>query len=169
MSARRVPVRRAGRCDVRGLSTVEFAVVGAVVFLILFGVIEVSRAAFTRAMLEEGARRAARLAAVCPIDDPYIVAAARFTDKDWGVRILPGLGADNVTLRYLDENGGVVGDPTTDFTAIRFVRITIADHQVPLFIPFFDLTYKPGPVSSTQPAESLGVTPTEITPCQPSP
>jgi hypothetical protein len=153
----------------RGLSSVEFAVVGAVVFIILFGVIEVARAAFSRAMLEEGARRAARLAAVCPVNDPYIVQAARFAEKDWGARIIPGLAAGNIALAYLDAAGATVADPVTDFTDIRFVRITIAGYELPLFLAFLDVTYRPGPVSSTQPVESLGVTPTEITPCLPPP
>lgn len=152
-----------------GLSSVEFAVVGTAVFIVLFGVIELARAAYSRAMLEEGTRRAARLAAVCPVNDPYITAAARFLDKDWGARIIPGLTAGNVTLRYLDAAGAVVADPVTSFTAIRFARVTVDGYQLPLFLAFLDITYQPGPVSSTQPVESLGVTPTEITPCQPSP
>ncbi len=159
----------AGRRRIQGLSSVEFAVVGAVVFIILFGVVEVARAGFARTMLEEGARRAARLAAVCPVNDPYIVAAARFAERDWGARIIPNLAAGNVTLSYLDGNGVTVADPVTDFTAIRFARVTTAGYELPLFIAFLDITYRPGPVSSTQPVESLGVTPTEITPCLPSP
>lgn len=162
-----VDARTIGGRRSRGLSSVEFAVVGAVVFIIMFGVIEVARAAFTRVMLGEGARRAARLAAVCPLNDPYIIAAARFAEKDWGARLIPNLGAGNVTLAYLDGNGAVVADPVTNFTSIRFVRITVAGYELPLFLAFIKVTYKPGPVSSTQPAESLGVSPTEITPCLP--
>ena len=45
---------------------------------LIFGVIEVARAGFSRAMLEEGVRRAARLATVCPVNDPYVADAARF-------------------------------------------------------------------------------------------
>lgn len=152
-----------------GLSTVEFAVVGAVVFLILFGVIDVARAAFARAMLEEGARRAARLAAVCPVEDAYITAAARFAEKDWGARIIPNLDAGSVSVQYLDAAGAPVADLEDDFTDIRFVRVTVSGYEVPLFVPFLEIDYQPGPVSSTQPVESLGVTPTEITPCLPPP
>lgn len=150
-----------------GLSTVEFAVVGAVVLLVVFGVIEIARAAYSRAMLEEGVRRAARLAAVCPVNDPYITAAARFVERDWGSSVVPDLAASDVTLRYLDADGAVIADPVTGFNSIRFARVTIAGYQSPLFIPFLNLTYQPAALSSTQPVESLGVTPTEITPCLP--
>ncbi|NCW46511.1 MAG: pilus assembly protein [Gemmatimonadaceae bacterium] len=153
----------------RGLSAVEFAVVGAAVFMLLFGVIEVARAAFARTMLGEGIRRAARLAAVCPVNDPYIINAARFEEKNWGARLIPNLAARNVSLQYLDINGAVIADPATDFTSIRFARVTVAGYAIPLFMPYIDFTYQPGPVSSTQPAESLGVSPTEIRPCLPTP
>jgi Flp pilus assembly protein TadG len=152
----------------RGLSTVEFAVVGAVVFVVLFGVIEAGRAGFARAMLEEGARRAARLGAVCPVDDPYVAAAARFAEADWGARLLPGVTAAQVAVQYLDVDGVPVNDPIADFTAIGFVRVSISGYALPLFVPFLDLVYRPDAVSSIQPAESFGVSPTEILPCLPS-
>lgn len=152
----------------RGLSAVEFAVVGAAVFIILFGVIEAGRAGFARAMLEEGARRAARLGAVCPVDDPYVAAAARFVEDDWGARLLPGVSASQVAVQYLDIDGAPVADPVADFTLIRFVRVSISGYELPLFVPFLDITYEPDPVSSIQPAESFGVSPTEILPCLPS-
>lgn len=152
----------------RGLSAVEFAVVGAAVFIVLFGVIEAARAGFARAMLEEGVRRAARLGAVCPVNDPYIAQAARFVEDDWGARLLPGVTAAQVAVEYLRLDGTPIPDPTADFTSIRFVRVTIADYALPLFVPFLDLTYEPDAVSSIQPAESFGVSPTEILPCLPS-
>ena len=151
-----------------GLSAVEFAVVGAVVFLLILGVIEGARAAYSRVMLEEGVRRAARLGAVCPINDPYVAAAARFMETTWGARLLPGVTAAQVAVQYLDANGVPVPDPTNNFTSIRFVRVSISGYELPLFLPFLDITYKPKAVSSTQPAESFGVSPTEILPCLPS-
>ena len=50
-----------------GLVTVEFALIGAFFFLILFSIIEFGRLLFTWNTLDEVTRRAARLAAVCPI------------------------------------------------------------------------------------------------------
>ncbi len=51
----------------RGLTTVEFAICGTVFLIFLFGVIETGRMLFTWNALDEMTRRAARLAAVCPI------------------------------------------------------------------------------------------------------
>lgn len=152
----------------RGTSTVEFAIVGITVFLVLFGAIEVSRIAFERTMMEEGVRRAARLGAVCPVNDPYIANAARFVERNWGVHFIPNLLSNSVTVTYLDANGTIVVDPAANFIALRFVRVTIADYVSPLDIPLLNLTYRPAPISSTQPVESLGVSPTEILPCLPA-
>lgn len=151
----------------RGTTTVEFAIVGAIVFLLIFAAIEASRAAFARSMLEEGARRGARLAAVCPLNDPYISNAARFVERDRGLRLIPNLTADMVSVAYLDATGTVLPNPAANFTAINFVRVTIAGYETALFIPFLNLTYRPGALSSTLPVESLGVSPTEILPCLP--
>ena len=56
----------------RGITTVEFAIVGALLMMMLFGVIEFGRALFVANALVEGTRRGARIAAVCPIDDPLV-------------------------------------------------------------------------------------------------
>lgn len=171
MITRRSPARghrHTARRRQRGLSAVEFAVAGAAVFIVIFGVVEAARAGFARAMLEEGVRRAARLGAVCPVNDPYVAAAARFAEADWGARLLPGVDAGQVAVQYLDLDGTPIADPVADFTDIRFVRVTTSGYSLPLFVPFLDLTYEPDAVSSIQPAESFGVSPTEILPCLPS-
>lgn len=160
--------RGAGRARQRGLSAVEFAVVSAAVFILIFGVIEVARAGFSRAMLEEGVRRAARLATVCPVNDPYVADAARFVEDDWGARLMPGVRAAQIAVEYLDIDAAPIANPQADFTSIRFVRVSITGYELPLFLPFLDITYAPDAVSSVQPAESFGVSPTEILPCLPS-
>ena len=53
----------------RGATTVEFAIIGVAMLLVLFGVIEVGRAMFVMNALGEATRRAARMAAVCPLND----------------------------------------------------------------------------------------------------
>ena len=55
-----------------GLTTVEFAIVGLVLLTTLFAIIEFGRIVFTYNVLQEGARRAARVAAVCAVNDPAI-------------------------------------------------------------------------------------------------
>ncbi len=58
------------RCQQTGLATVEFAIVGLLLFVVIFGVIEFGRALFVVNTLTDGTRRAARLAVVCPVGDP---------------------------------------------------------------------------------------------------
>ena len=54
----------------RGTTTVEFAIVGTVLMVVVFAVIEFGRALFVINMLTEATRRGARMAAVCPVSDP---------------------------------------------------------------------------------------------------
>ena len=56
----------------RGITTVEFAIVGLLLFTMIFGVIEVARGYYVYTMLGDVARRGARLAAVCPVNDPAV-------------------------------------------------------------------------------------------------
>ena len=49
----------------KGMYTVEFAIVGAALFMIVFGAIEVARAMFAYNTIAEATRRGARVAAVC--------------------------------------------------------------------------------------------------------
>jgi len=120
-----------------GLTTVEFAVVGVVVITVLFAVIEFGRIIFTLNMLQEGARRAARVAAICAVDDPTIAQRA----------ILPGLHGLNVDVDYLPHNG----------VANKFVRVTISGYVMQIAIPFINPEFEAPAFSVTLPAESLGV------------
>jgi len=51
-----------------GVYSIEFALVGAVFFLLLFAVLEVGRLFFVWNVLTEASRRGARLATVCHFD-----------------------------------------------------------------------------------------------------
>ena len=130
----------------RGLVTVEFAIVGAALLMVIFGCLEFGRATYTFAALNEGTRRAARLAAVCPINDPVILPAVNFL----GVN---GLGTSNV--KYLDANGGSLG-ATPASSDVYYVQVN-AFASLPLAIPFSSLVLSPS-FTVTLPAESLGIT-----------
>lgn len=125
------------RTSQRGLTTVEFAVVGVVFIMVLFAVIEFGRIVFTMNMLQEGARRAARVAAVCAINDPAIAGKAS----------LPGLHELNVDVQYLPHDG----------VPNRFVRVTISGYVMRIAIPFINPEFAAPEFSVTLPAESLGV------------
>lgn len=135
----------------RGTTTVEFAIVGLVFFTLIFTVIEFGRILFSMNVLEEGARRATRVAAVCAVGDAAITDAAVFV-------AMPGFSATNVFPEYLDQNGAPLGDPAgADYVSIRFVRVRIADVSFPVAIPFVTPTFDAPEFSSTLPRESLGV------------
>lgn len=137
-----------------GLYTVELAVVGTVLFMLLFGAVEFGRLLYTFEMLGEGTRRAARLAAVCPLNDPGITATAQFAT-------LPNFGSGNVQVQYLDANGNA----TATYSSIEYVRVQVVGYSIPLSIPLVNPTVTAPDFAVTLPRESLGVTPTATYTC----
>ena len=139
-----------------GLSTVEFSIVAVVLFMLIFGVIEVGRAFFVASALDEATRRGARMAAVCPVNDPAIAQAAAFDSA-----LIPGLDANDIVVEYLDESAGVVPNPTdpAGFITIRFVRVRVVGFQHQMFIPLATaLSQFTMPEYATiLPRESLGI------------
>lgn len=126
----------------RGLYTVEFAIVGLLLFILLFSVIELGRLYFTVNTLNETVRRGARLAAVCDISDPVILRRAIFNAAgDSGASsLITNLDTADLTLTYLDEDGNQVAAPadTTGadgFRAIRYVRLRLENFTFDLMIP----------------------------------
>jgi hypothetical protein len=138
----------------RGLTTVEFSVIGGVLMILLFGTLEFSRVLYTFAVLGEGTRRAARLAAVCPLGSPNIRATVDFAG-------LPNFNPGNVLVLYLDA----AGFPTGAYTNINAVQVRIVGYRIPLSIPFINPTVTAPPFTVTMPRESLGVSSTAVTPC----
>lgn len=133
----------------RGVTTVEFAIVGGLLLLIVFGIIEFGRIIFTLNVLQEGARRGARVAAVCQVGNAGVANAAIFTN-------LPGLTTANVDVQYLDGNG----NPTGAYDAIQYVRVRISGYRFRVYLPLADAALAAFPVpafTSTLPRESLGI------------
>lgn len=140
----------------RGTTTIEFAVVGVAALTLLFGCIEIGRLFFTLNTVAEATRRAARVAAVCPLNDPAVVRTALMTtgplDRN---RFLPGLTAGNVNVQYLDSAGA----PTGSLASVAYVRVAITGYTVSLAIPFLDSAIGIPSFVTTLPAESLGYRP----------
>jgi hypothetical protein len=139
-----------------GLTSVEFAIVGMIAMVAIFAVLEVGRAMFVLNALDEATRRGARMAAVCPLNDPAITGAALFEQAGGGA-LLSNLHAENVALEYLDATGARINDPAADYGRIRFVRVRIDDFQHRLIIPLFMTTFAAPGFETTLPRESLGV------------
>jgi len=147
------------RRNERGATTVEFAICGSVVILVILGGLEVNRAMFTLSVLKESTRRGARVAAVCPVNDPAIVQTTTFAS-------LPGLTAQNVRVEYLNQAGAVIGNPGGSFGTIEYVRVRIVNYQLQLLIPYVNRIVNAPELAVTLPRESLGVPRTGVvTPC----
>jgi hypothetical protein len=133
------------------MATVEFAIVAAVTLTIIFAVIEFGRILFMLNVLDEGARRATRVAVVCAVQDAAITDAAMFMT-------MPGLTPTNIVTNYLDEDGVPLGDPAgADYPQISFVRVRIVNYSFPVALPFVATLFSSPQISATLPRESLGV------------
>ncbi|CDF93179.1 Similar to TadZ/CpaE, associated with Flp pilus assembly [Pseudomonas sp. SHC52] len=158
----------------RGTYIVEFSFVGLLVFILLFGVVEMGRLYFTANALDEAARRGARLAAVCNISDPVVLRRAIFNAAtDAGTsQLITSLATTNLALTYLDVNGAVVANPAdtvsaNGFRAIRYVQLSVQNYVFNLFIPGLGVSITLPAFRATLPRESLGrhSDSGEITPC----
>lgn len=162
----------------RGVYAVEFAIIGLLLFTLLFGVLEMGRLYFTVNGLDEVVRRGARLAAVCNIQDPVILRRAIFNAAtDSGASSLIGsLETADLTLVYLSENGAPVPSPSdlvnaSGFDAIRYVQLRVENFPFELLIPGFRGVFTLPAFRATIPRESLGrhseadAPGPEITPC----
>ena len=165
------------RQRMRGVYVVEFAIIGLLLFTLLFGVVEMGRLHFTVNALDEVVRRGARLAAVCDIQDPVILRRAIFNaaTESGASSLIGSLETADLTLVYLDVNGVVVPSPgdlvnASGYSAIRYVQLRVEGFPFELLIPGFGGVFTLPAFRSTIPRESLGrhaeegVVP-EITPC----
>ena len=153
----------------RGTTSVEFAIVGMVMMVCLFGVIEVSRLLFVINTLGESTRRGARLAVVCPVNDLAIKQMAVFNSTGGANSpIINGLSTANIQLEYLRADGDPITEDLSNpanYAAINFVRVQIVNYVHQWIFPG-NLTFNMPPLPSTLPRESLGVPRNEpIQPC----
>lgn len=146
----------------KGLYIVEFTLVAALFFVLLFGMIEFARALFVWNTLTEATRRGARLAAVCPVGHASIANVTVFNAPGAGGAspILPGLNSSAVVTDYLD----MAGAATATFNNIRYVRVKIVGFTHTLLIPALlpglpAMTLTAPSFETTLPRESLGAVP----------
>ena len=147
---------------------VEFAIVGAIAIMMIFAVLEIARAIFVANALTEATRRGARMAAVCPINDPAIAQVATFNAPGAGNTspIVNQLDTTDFVLEYLDRGGALIGDPVGNFNLIRYIQVRVVDFEHELLIPFANVTFTMPEFTTTLPRESLGVPRSGvITPC----
>lgn len=156
-----------------GTTTVEFAIAAAALFLMIFGVLEVGRGYFVYAMLDEVTRRAARLAVVCPVNDPAVPQMAVFNSSGdpSDSPLVNGLTPAHVVIDYIDNANSVIALPAepTGFAQIRYVRARIVGYEHHFVLPFAAAgmaTIQMPAFETILPRESLGI-PRDgaITPC----
>ena len=145
----------------QGMTTVEAAIGGVLMMIMLFGTIEIARAIFVWNFLDEVTRRGARVAAVCPIDTSGDSIAERVAIFAPPGGPGPGqsphvneLSTDDVYLEYLDE----AGDLETAFEEVKFVRVSIPSFELP-FLFFNTLNWTTPDFRTILPSESLGYNP----------
>ncbi len=141
----------------RGLYMVEFAIVGSLLLMLLFGCLEFGLVTYSMAALNEGTRRAARLAAVCPLNDPKITSAVNFMGV-YGFN-----NATNVLVTYLDASGATLTAPTIG--SVIYVKVSVQAYTIPLVIPGLSQSITSPSFAVTLPAESLGVSNAGSTAC----
>lgn len=145
-----------------GITTVEFAIVGAVVLLAIFTVIEIGRLLWTWESLAEATRRGARVAAVCPVNHAAIANVAVFNEpaSSGSSAIIHDLTTGQVTVSYLDQNGITLADPANaDWCDIRYVRVRITGYTYNYVVPMVGSFLNAPAFETTLPAESLGLVP----------
>jgi len=146
------------RSNVRqtGLVTVEFALIGGVFFLVLFGIIEMGRFLFTWNVLDEVTRRAARLAAVCPLNQTEQVKQSAVFNSS----ILTSLTTENIDIQYLKVNFGAFDSDDDSVSDIRYVQSSIMNYSYQMLIPGLPIDpFNTSSFRTTLPSESLGITP----------
>ncbi len=142
-----------------GLTSVEFAIVGLLAFIVLFGAMEMGRMLFTLNTLREATYRGARAAVICPVNQAKIKQAAIFDASSTGRAALPNLSAANIQVEYLDWNRNLVTSPEAEpgFTSIRYVRVQIINYSHDFILPGSNISFVTRSYPVTLPSESLGI------------
>lgn len=124
----------------RGAAVVEFALVAAVFFTLLIGILEMGRILFYWNTAAEVTRLGARMAVVCSIDDADIRAKM--------VALFPKLTAGDIDINYLPANCSSAN--------CEWITVSI-DPSTPIdtFIPFVPLSLTMPEFSTTLTRESM--------------
>lgn len=123
----------------QGAAAVEFALVAALFFILLFGIVEMGRVLFYWNTAVEATRLGARMAVVCSIDDESIRRRMR--------QLLPLLASDaGIRIDY---------PPSDCFAESCAVTVSIGAVPVQTFIPFVPLSLSLPPFATSLTRESM--------------
>lgn len=159
----------------RGVTTVEVAIIGLLMMIVLFALIEFGRLLWTWGTLSEATRRGARAAIVCPVDTDAARNIAVFGNPNGnGNAILTGLTVAHIDLgyvyRYFDEEddqwkykySSDTDELKDNFANIRFARVSITDYEIDLAIPILNPSLTAPPFETTLPVENMGLIPGKV-------
>lgn len=155
----------------RGVTTVEFAIISILFFILLFGILEFGRLFYVFNTVQEVTRRAAREAVVswAPDNENSIKRLALF-----GSNALPAgaeITLDKIDIQYLNKAGGTVSKGSVPNGAtdniekclagspycIAYVKVSITDVTYAPMVSLFPFLAVPIPASTViMPAESMG-------------
>lgn len=131
-------MRMINRGKQSGAVAVEFALIAAIFFTLLFGVMEMSRVLFYMNTAAEATRLGARVAVVCDVGDDVVKAK---------MRSMLGI------LNDADINVGYIPTGCSSSTC-QSVTVQVAKN-INTFIPFVPLTFSLPSFATTLPRESL--------------
>ena len=140
-----------------GVAAVEFALVSTILFMLLFGVIELGRMLWTWNAAVEATRLGARLAAVCSIDR-----SANAPIKTRMRTMLPALTNANIVIDYMDPADAVSGTCTND--DCKAVRVKLIQFSHNAIIPFAPLSVNMPPFATIVRKEFMDSSGNEVCP-----
>lgn len=141
------------RSTQRGVAAVEFAIVSALFFTVLFAVMEAGRLLWTWNAAVEATRFGARLAVVCDMNDNII--------KSRMIGRLPALASSNITITYLNPPAA---DNTCTAATCKAVRVALNGYTHNTIIPFLPLSLTLPPFGTSLRKEFMNSTANEV--CQ---
>jgi Flp pilus assembly protein TadG len=167
--------RRISTKNERGTTMAEFALIAAVFFMIVFGIIEFGRLLYTHNALTDAARRGARYAAlhkeakVDCVKNVVVYGESNVNSSTCAVigapsPLINGLTFGKISVVY--EGADTDNNPNTPATNygsnLGTATVTITNYTFNLSIPFARRTLTMPPYTTTLTAESAGEEPSPI-------
>jgi Flp pilus assembly protein TadG len=151
---------RINRRNERGASIAEFSVVALFFFMIIFGIIEFGRLLYIHNALADASRRGARYAALHQLNDACVANAVIYGESNInqttcapsGPPLINGLTSANIVVTYQGSFGMNIGTAT----------VKIQNYTFNLSIPLINRTLTMPAYTTTLPAESAGVIPSDL-------
>ena len=139
----------------RGTAAVEFALIASLLFMLLFGVIEMGRLLWSWNAAVEATRYGARLAVVCDLST-----SSQSLIKTKMITRLAVLASSNIVITYSPTTGGVACTAAT----CTSVNVALTGYTYKTIIPFVPLSLTLPAFGTTLRKEAMSSTNNEI--CQ---